>query len=141
MPELTPGNSEPVLAADFSKGEQFWKFWMTPKLELPSGEVVRIKALSKKLKDGRFQLVSFTETEDGTKIVWAEEVLKSDQELVAFVKGVYSMAAHLVGSIVELDLLDFTGCDSWEKWNYKFREGTTIKLWNSEDGTSLKGNV
>ena len=136
-----PSASEPVLAADFSKGEQFWKFWMTPKLEVSGGEVVRIKALSKKMKDGRFQLVCFTETEDGTKIVWADEILKSDQEVVAFVKGVYSMAAHLVGAVVELDLLDFTACDSWDKWNYKFREGTTAKLWKNDDGTSLRGNV
>lgn len=136
-----PGDLPSLLTADFSKGEQFWKFWTTTKATLSDGETVRLKVLSKKTITNRFEVLCLTEMEDGTKMIWAEGYWESDAELTAFVKGIQASITHLVGREVVLEMLDFTGCDTWEKWDYKFREGTTIRLWRSEDGSSVKGNM
>lgn len=136
-----PEDYEPVLTADFAHGEQFWKFWTTPKMEMANGESVRLKVLSKKDRGGKLHLICFTETEDGSKILWAEGHWDTDAELVAFVRGIQAAATHMIGLDAVLDICDFTACDSWDKWNYKFREGTTNKLWKSDDGQSVKGNM
>lgn len=138
---ILDGHGDPLLSADFSKGEQFWKFWTTPKVVLSSGDSVRVKVLSKRTQDRRFEFICFTETEDGTKIIWAEGHWDSDAELVAFVRGIQSMGTHMVDLEVIFEVLDFTTCDTYDRWNYKFREFTTIKLWSSQDGKSVRGNM
>lgn len=144
MPDLglgEPGDLPSLLSADFSRGEQFWKFWTTPKTTLSDGETARLKVLSKKTMTNRFEIICLTEIEDGTKYIWAEGHMGTDAELMAFVKGIQASITHLVGREVELEMIDFTGCDTYQKWDYKFREGTTIRLWRSEDGSSVKGNM
>jgi hypothetical protein len=136
-----PEESEVLLTADFSKGEQFWKFWTTPKVTVSDGEVVRIKILSKKTKDGNLRVICLTEIENGNKIIWVEDWCASDVELEGFARGIQAVVTHMVGHEAVFERVDFSRCLTYEQWNYKFREGTTVKLWNSEDGSSVRGNM
>ena len=135
-----PAAPAPLLSADFAGGEQFWKFWTTGKVQTDE-EVLRFKIFSKRVPSGRFEFICATDLEDGRKVVWGEGAFESDAALVAFAGGARAALVHLIGHEIHFDLVDFSSCRTFEQWNYKMRESTTIRIWNSDDGAKVKGEA
>lgn len=134
-----PAAPEPLISANFGSGEQFWKFWTTEKVST-DGEAVRFKIFSKRVPSGRFTFICSTDLEDGRKVIWAEGTLDSDAALVAFADGVRAALVHILGDEIRFEVVDFSSCKTFAQWHYKMRE-STIRVWNSDDGATLKGEA
>jgi hypothetical protein len=139
MPDPAAAN-EPLLKVDFSKGEQFWKFWVSKKVKLDDDQIVRFKILSRKGIPPQFDVICLTELEDGRKIIWAEGYWRSDAELVSFVRGIHAALVAMIGHGIEIELIDLSECKTYEDWNYTMHEATTAKLWEVGDGASVRGD-
>ena len=138
MPEPASAH-DPLMKVDFSKGEQFWKFWVSKKVVLDDGQVVRFKILSRLGQRGQFDVVCATDMEDGSKVVWAEGYWQSDRELVSFVRGIHAALVHMVGQGIELDMIDLSECKTYQDWSFTMQNATNAKLWETEDGATVRG--
>jgi len=131
--------SEPLLKVDFSKGEQYWKFWVSKKVKLDDGQVVRFKILSRRAVPPQFDVICLTQLEDGRKVIWAEGFWRTDAELVAFARGVHAALVAMVGQGIEIETIDLSECKTYADWSYTMREATTAKLWEVGDGETVRG--
>lgn len=123
----------PVLEADYGLGEQFWKHWSSAEVPYVDGRRVRFKVLSKRAAKGGAPVYVFAivrEFSDGPRELFGRGEFEHDATLTAFVAGVEFALLSVLGLPGRLfKMVDFRPCDTYDKYLYKLREGTTFDVW------------